>query len=118
MVTFVMNSIKYLLQSLKEEDVYMINFIQHKESYILRLITLAHLSGKTLRVTDLLSNHDLGTTPTIQSYIRKLVLKEFIARKISDEDKRVQFLIPLDKAIILFEQLSVTHYDEKIANAL
>jgi len=113
-----MKTIKYLLQSLKEDDVYMKSLIQHKEGYILRLITLAHLSEKTLRVTDLLSNHNLGTTPTIQSYIKKLVLKGFIFRKIGNEDKRVQFLIPLDKAIILFDELSNTHHDEKITNAL
>jgi DNA-binding MarR family transcriptional regulator len=109
--------IQYLQRSLKEEEIYKNNRIQHKESYILRLITLAHLTDKTLHVSDLLSNHDLGSNPTIQSYITKLVLKGFIVRKISDEDKRVQFLIPSDNAISLFDQLSKTLYDEKIVSS-
>jgi DNA-binding MarR family transcriptional regulator len=106
--------IEYLIQSLKEEEIYKNNRIQHKESYILRLITLAHLTAKTLRVSELLSNHDLGSSPTIQSYITKLVLKGFVIRKISDEDKRVQFLVPTENAITLFDQLSKALYDEKI----
>jgi DNA-binding MarR family transcriptional regulator len=114
-----MNSIvQYLLHSLKEEEIYKNNRIQHKESYILRLITLAHLTDKTLRVSELLSNTDLGSSPTIQTYITKLVSKGFVVRKISDEDKRVQFLIPSDSAIDLFDQLSKAHYDEKVASSL
>jgi DNA-binding MarR family transcriptional regulator len=111
-----MNTIvQYLIHSLKEEEIYKSNRIQHKESHILRLITLAFITGKTLRVSDLLSNHNLGSSPTIQSYITKLILKEFIVRKIGDEDKRVQFLIPSDKAMQLFSQLSKALYDEQMA---
>lgn len=98
--------VQYLIYSLKEEEIYKNNRIQHKESYILRLITLTYLTDKTLRVSDLLSNADLGSGPTIQSYITKLVLKEFITRKVSEEDKRVQYLIPTDNAINLFKELS------------
>ena len=108
--------VQYLIYSLKEEEIYKNNRIQHKESYILRLITLAFLTAKTLRVSELLSNHDLGSSPTIQSYITKLVLKGFVVRKISGEDKRVQFLIPSDNAITLFDQLSKTLYNERIAS--
>ena len=68
----------------------------------------------TLRVSELLSIHDLGSSPTIQSYITKLVLKGFVVRKISDEDKRVQFLVPTENAITLFDQLSKAIYDERI----
>jgi hypothetical protein len=65
-----MNSIaQHLLHSLKEEEIYKNSLIQHKEGYILRLITLAHLTDKTLRVTELLNNTDLGSSPTIQTYI-------------------------------------------------
>jgi len=110
--------VHYLIRSLKEEEIYKNNRIQHKESYILRLITLAYLTEKTLRVSELLSNHDLGSNPTIQSYITKLVFKGFVVRKMSDEDKRVQFLIPSDNAITLFDQLSKALYDEKIASTL
>lgn len=66
--------IQYLIKSLKEEEIYRSNSIQHKESYILRLVTLGYLTNNTLRVSDLLLNLDLGSTPTIQSYITKLVL--------------------------------------------
>jgi len=110
--------VQYLLHSLKEEEIYKNNRIQHKESYILRLITLAHLTDKTLRISELLGNTDLGSSPTIQTYITKLVLKGFVVRKISDEDKRVQFLIPSDSAIDLFDWLSKVHYDEKVASSL
>ena len=54
----------------------------------------------------MLSNADLGSSPTIQAYITKLASKGFVVRKISDEDRRVQFLIPSDSAIDLFDQLS------------
>ena len=81
--------VQYLIYSLKEEEIYKNNRIQHKESYILRLITLAYLTGKTLRVSDLLLNKDLGSGPTIQAYITHLVLKQFVVRKVSEEDKRV-----------------------------
>ena len=107
--------VQYLIYSLKEEEIYKNNRIQHKESYILRLITLAFLTTKTLRVSELLSNHDLGSSPTIQSYITKLVLKGFVVRKNSVEDKRVRFLIPSDNAITLFDQLSNSLYNERIA---
>ena len=107
--------IQYLIYSLKEEEIYQSNRIQHKESYILRLVTLAYLTNKTLRVSDLLSNADLGSGPTIQSYITKLVLKEFIIRKVSEEDKRIQFLIPTENAMNLFRELSKTVYDERIS---
>ena len=107
--------IQYLIYSLKEEEIYKNNRIQHKESYILRLITLAYLTNKTLRVSDLLSNADLGSGPTIQSYITKLVLKEFITRKISEEDKRVQYLIPTENAINLFKELSKTVDGERVS---
>jgi len=98
--------IQYLIKSLKEEEIYQSNRIQHKESYILRLVTLGYLTNKTLRVSDLLMNQDLGSGPTIQSYITKLVLKEMITRKVSEEDKRIQYLIPTENAINLFKQLS------------
>jgi hypothetical protein len=110
--------VQYLLHSLKEEEIYKNNRIQHKESYILRPITLAHLAAKTLRISELLSNTDLGSGPTIQTYITKLTSKGFVVRKISDEDKRVQFLIPSDSAITLFDHLSKVLYDEKIATSL
>lgn len=98
--------IAYLIKSLKEEEIYQSNRIQHKESYILRLVTLGYLTNKTLRLSDLLMNQDLGSGPTIQSYITKLVLKEMITRKVSEEDKRIQYLIPTENAINLFKQLS------------
>ena len=107
--------VQYLIYSLKEEEIYKNNRIQHKESYILRLVTLAYLTNKTLRVSDLLSIADLGSGPTIQSYITKLVLKEFITRKISEEDKRVQYLIPTKNAINLFKELSKTVDDERVS---
>jgi len=109
--------VEYLIYSLKEEEIYKNNRIQHKESYILRLITLAFLTHKTLRVSDLLANRDLGSGPTIQTYITHLVLKKFILRKISDEDKRVQFLIPTERAINLFRELSKVLYDERISKS-
>ena len=109
--------IQYLINSLKEEEIYQSNRIQHKESYILRLITLAYLTNKTLRVSDILQNQDLGSGPTIQSYITKLVLKEFVNRKPSDEDKRIVYLIPTDNAINLFKELSKTVYDDRISRA-
>ena len=119
MIQMVMSPIiRYLLHSLKEEEIYKNSCIQHKESYILRLITLAHLTAKTLRVSELLSNTDLGSSPTIQAYITKLALKGFVIQKISEEDKRVQFLIPSDNAIDLFDRLSKALYDEKIASNL
>jgi len=99
--------IEYLIRSLKEEEIYKSNRIQHKESYILRLATLAYLTHKTLKVSDLLVNKDLGSGPTIQSYITQLVLKQFLVRKVNEEDKRVQFLIPTENAINLFMQLSI-----------
>ena len=98
--------IQYLIYSLKEEGIYQSNHIQHKESYILRLITLAYLTNMTLRVSDLLLNQDLGSGPTIQSYVTKLVLKEFITRKVSEEDKRIVYLIPTENAMNLFRELS------------
>ena len=107
--------VQYLIYSLKEEAIYKNNRIQHKESYILRLITLAYLTNKTLRVSDLLSNKDLGSGPTIQNYITQLVLKQFIVRKINEEDKRIQFLIPTENAIKLFTELSKALYDERIS---
>jgi len=98
--------IAYLIKSLKEEEIYQSNRIQHKESYILRLVTLGFLTNKTLRLSDLLMNQDLGSGPTIQSYITKLVLKEMITRKVSEEDKRIQYLIPTENSINLFKELS------------
>ncbi|MBU3588089.1 hypothetical protein ICN30_09605 [Polynucleobacter sp. 31A-FELB] len=112
-----MNSIvQYLIYSLKEEEIYQSNRIQHKESYILRLITLAYLTDKTMRVSDLLQNKDLGSGPTIQSYITQLVLKQFVIRKASEDDKRVQFLIPTDNAINLFRELSARLNGQKMAD--
>lgn len=98
--------VQYLIYSLKEEEIYKNNQIQHKESYILRLITLGYLTNKTLRLSDLISNRDLGSGPTIQTYITHLILKQFVLRKVSEEDKRVQFLIPTESAINLFKELS------------
>ena len=109
--------IQYLINSLKEEEIYQSKRIQHKESYILRLVTLSYLTNKTLRVSDLLSNADLGSGPTIQSYITKLVLKEFITRKISEDDKRVQYLIPTENAMNLFRELSGGVQSEKSAES-
>lgn len=51
-------------------------------------------------------DQDLGSGPTIQSYITKLVLKEMITRKVSEEDKRIQYPIPTENAINLFKQLN------------
>jgi DNA-binding MarR family transcriptional regulator len=110
--------VQYLIHSLKEEEIYKSNQIWHKESYILRLITLGFLTNKILRVSDLLSNQDLGSNPTIQSYINKLVLKDFVVRNTSEQDKRVQFLIPTQKAMNLFEELSKALYDAKISSSL
>lgn len=98
--------IAYLIHSLEEEAIYKSQRIQHKESYILRLITLGYLTHSTLTVSDLLKNKDLGSGPTIQSYLTQLVLKQFVKRKINEDDKRVQYLIPTDKAIGLFKELS------------
>lgn len=106
--------VQYLIHSLKEEEIYKNNRIQHKESYILRLITLAYLTHKTLRVSDVLANKDLGSGPTIQTYIARLILKQFVIRNINEEDKRVQLLIPTENALNLFRELSKVLYDEKI----
>ena len=99
---------------MKEEEIYKSNHIWHKESYILRLITLDFLTNNILRVSYLLSNQDLGSNPTIQSYINKLVLKDFVVLNNSEQDKRVQFLILTQNAINLFEELSKALYDAKI----
>jgi DNA-binding MarR family transcriptional regulator len=107
--------VQYLIYSLKEEEIYKNNRIQHKESYILRLITLAYLTHKTMRVKDLLKNKDLGSGPTIQTYVTHLVLKQFVVRKVNDEDRRVKFLIPTVNAIDLFRELSKTLYDERVS---
>lgn len=107
--------ILYLIHSLKEEEIYKNNRIQHKESYILRLITLAYLTDKALRVTELLDNQDLGSRPTIQTYITHLVQKQFVVRKVNDEDRRVQFLIPTESAINLFRELSNALLDERVS---
>jgi DNA-binding MarR family transcriptional regulator len=100
--------IQYLRKYLFEQDSYRNSAIGNKESYIVCHITLAHLLNKTLRVSDLFSKQDLGTGPTIQSYITKLVSKEFVVRKSSEEDKRIQYLIPTDNAINLLRELSNT----------
>jgi hypothetical protein len=42
----------------------------------------------------------------------------FVFRKISDDDKRVQFLVPTENAITLFDQLSKALYDEKIVASI
>jgi hypothetical protein len=107
-----------LIASLTEEEIYKNNRIQHKESYILRLITLAYMTNKTLNVSDLQSNKDLGSQPSIQSYITKLVSKEFVYKKVNELDKRVVYLIPTDNAINLFEHLSKTLYDFKVSNPI
>ena len=99
--------VQYLIHSLEEESIYKSNRIQHKESYLLKLITLAYLTDKTLRVSDVLSNQDIGSWPTVQSYITKLVLKGFVIRKVSGDDKRVVYLLPSDSAINLFTELSL-----------
>lgn len=98
--------IRDLTHSLKEEEIYKTNRIQHKESYILRLITLAYLTDKTLRFSDLLANTEIGSSPTIQTHIAHLVQKQFVLRQVSEEDKRVHYLIPTEQAIDLFAQLS------------
>lgn len=109
--------IQYLIRSLREEEIYKNNRIQHKESYILRLITLAYLTHKTMRLSDLLINTDLGSQPSIQSYLSKLIRKDFVMRKVSEADKRVQHLIPSENAIHLFQELSKIAYDERISRA-
>lgn len=98
--------IAYLIHSLEEEAIYKNQQIQHKESYILRLVTLGYLTHSTLTVSDLLKNKDLGSGPTIQSYLTQLVLKQFVRRQINPDDKRMQYLIPTDRAIDLFKELS------------
>jgi DNA-binding MarR family transcriptional regulator len=104
-----------LIYSLSEEEIYKNHRIQHKESYILRLITLAYMTNKTLKVSDLQSNKDLGSQPSIQSYITKLVGKKFIHKKVNEMDKRVVYLTPTENAIDLFRQLSKTLYDLKVS---
>lgn len=108
-------TVLYLIHSLKEEKIYLKNQIQYKESYILRLITLAYLTDKALRVSELLDNQDLGSRPTIQTYITHLVQKQFVVRKVNDVDGRVQLLIPTDSAVNLFRRLGDALYDEKVS---
>lgn len=98
--------ITYLLRSLKEEEIYKSNQIQHLESYILRLITLAHLTHSDLTVTDLLQNKDLGSAPTIHRYIRQLLNKGLATHVQKNTDSRIKYVIPSEKAILLFTELS------------
>lgn len=75
--------VQYLIYSLKKRRNLQDNRFQHKESYILRLITLVYLTDKTLIASDLIRNRNSRSQLSIQIYIAKLVLKEFAKRKIN-----------------------------------
>jgi len=109
--------VQYLVRSLKEEAIYKNSDILHRESHILRLISLAYLTDKTVTVSDLLKNTDLGSTPTIQMHIRKLVDKQLVRYGDNPDDRRLKYLLPTEKAIELFTQLCQARIDHPAGDA-
>ena len=98
--------IAYLVRSLAEEKLYQSKDIHHREGYLLRLITLAHLTHQKVRSTDYTQDRSLGSAPTIAAAIRMLVEKDLIRKEADPVDQRNQWLIPTDHALELFSALS------------
>ena len=98
--------IAYLKRSLEEEKIYQSKDIHHREGYLLRLITLAHLTHQKVRSTELTKDRSLGSAPTIVAAIQQLVKKGLIQRESDLVDQRNQWLIPTEHALELFRALS------------
>ena len=98
--------ISYLVRSIHEEHLYQSKDIHHREGYLLRVITLAHLTQQQVRSSEFTRDRSLGSAPTIASALRRLVEKGLIRRKTDPTDRRNQWLIPTKHAIALFEELS------------
>ena len=98
--------IAYLERSLQEDAIYQGKDIHHREGYLLRLITLAHLTHKKVRSSEFIKDERLGSAPTISVAIRKLVEKGLIKRETDPVDQRNQWLIPTEHALELFRALS------------
>ena len=98
--------IAYLKRSLAEEKLYQSKDIHHREGYLLRLITLAHLTHQKVRSTEYTQDRSLGSAPTIAAAIRMLVEKGLIKKEVDPVDQRNQWLIPTEHALGLFRALS------------
>lgn len=98
-------SFNVFLDSKRKKKIYKNSNILHRESYIPRLISLAFLTNKWLTVTTLLKNVNLGSVPTIQRYIRKLVEKKLLSYGDNQDDRRLNYPLPAQKAIELLIQL-------------
>ena len=98
--------IAYLVRSLAEEKLYQSKDIHHREGYLLRLITLAHLTHQKVRSTEYTQDRSLGSAPTIAAAIRMLVEKGLIRKEVDPVDQRNQWLIPTEHALELFSALS------------
>lgn len=98
--------IAYLERSLQEDAIYQGKDIHHREGYLLRLITLAYLTHKRIRSSELTKDERLGSAPTISVAIRKLVNTNLIKRETDPVDQRNQWLIPTEHALDLFRALS------------
>ena len=98
--------IAYLKRSLAEEKLYRSKDIHHREGYLLRLITLAHLTHKRVRSSELTQDKSIGSAPTIAAAIRMLVEKGLIKKEVDPVDQRNKWLIPTEHALELFSALS------------
>ena len=98
--------IAYLVRSIHEDHLYQSKSIHHREGYLLRLITLAHLTHQKVRSTEFTQDRSLGSAPTISSAIRMLVEKGLIKKEADPVDQRNQWLIPTEHALELFSALS------------
>ena len=101
---------------LAQEKLYQSKDIHHREGYLLRLITLAHLTHQKVRGTELTKDQSLGSAPTIAVAIRMLVEKDLIKKEVDPVDQRNQWLIPTEHALELFSALSQISANEANLN--
>ena len=98
--------ISYLVRSIHEDHLYQSKDIHHREGYLLRLITLAHLTHQKVRSTEFTKDRSLGSAPTVAAAIRMLMEKGLIKKEADPVDARNQWLIPTEHALELFSALS------------
>ena len=108
-------SLEYLV-FMDERDNLLVDFdISFKEVRLLRYILFSYMQDRVSTVNDILPLSYLGSPSTNHTLLKRLVKKKFVLSIQSNNDQRVKNLVPSDKALQLFEQISTlfrTHREE------
>lgn len=92
--------------------------VDAKSCAILRIILQAYVNDEPIAVSNVLVLRHIASPVTLHQGIKYLINKKLIATKSDPTDGRIKFLLPTDKAIKLYRELSALVLRSQVATTV